>query len=409
MGTQCQSILTARDLPQSPALRVLSLITLLAMTAQASGGNAAIGFHLVNDPAASKDQGTSVNGINFFGVVTGGYGDANNVYHAMVSSPPYDKSEFVTINGPGAPPLTNAWGINFEGTVTGYYVDAGGVFHGFVSELPYKSVLTLNPPGACSSGASCANLGTEAFSINLLGTIAGYYVDANSVAHGFVSERPYTLFKVIDAPGACSAGLACANLGTAILANSLNDLGTLTGVYYDANGVAHGFVSERPYQKFKSLDVPGACSSGPSCYGVGTQATSINLGGTITGMDTDTSGVSHGFVSEPPYTQFRTLDAPGACASDVAACAGLGTSPQSIDLIGTVTGFFADSNNVHHGFVAGPPYRDITVFDAPGVCSGGAVCAGAGTAPYANDVAGGIAGTAYNSAGVTSGFVARQK
>jgi hypothetical protein len=393
----------------SKLIRLLSTIAMLAIAVQVSAGNGVIKFRVVSDPRAGNSQGTAVNDINLFGVVVGNYGDANNVYHAMVSTPPYSKSGFITIDGPGSPQLTSAWGINFEGTITGFYVDVDGVYHGFVAAPPYVAVAAIDAPSACSAGAVCANLGTQAFSINLEGTIAGYYVDVNGVAHGFVSDRPYTNFKVIDPPGACSTGPACAYLGTAVQWNSLNDFGAITGVYYDVNAIAHGFVSQPPYTAFKTFDVPGACSSGPTCYGAGTQPSSINLEGTITGLEVDASGISHhGFVSDPPYTRFRTFDAPGACSQDVAGCTGLGTAPQSIDIDGTVTGYFADGNVVHHGFVSHPPYTSFTTFDDPGACSSGSACGGAGTFPYANDPVGGIAGTAIDSVGVNHGFVGQQ-
>jgi hypothetical protein len=390
-------------------IRPFAAIAMLAVAAQALADNDAIRLQGVSDPHAATSQGTAVNGINLFGVVVGNYGDANNVYHAMVATPPYSKSSFITIDGPGSPQLTNAWGINFEGSTTGFYVDTDGVFHGFVAHPPYSTVQAIDVPGACSSGAACANLGTQALSINLEGTIAGYYLDANGVAHGFVSERPYTNFKAINPPGACSTGPACANLGTAVQWNSLNDFGAITGVYYDVNGVAHGFVSHPPYSTFKTFDVPGACSLGPTCYGAGTQPSSINLAGTITGLEVDASGISHhGFVSDPPYTRFKIFDAPGACSKDVAACAGLGTAPQSIDVDGTIVGYFADAHAVHHGFVSRRPYTGITAFDDPSACSSGPACGGAGTFPYANDPIGGIAGAAVDSVGASHGFVGHQ-
>jgi hypothetical protein len=389
-------------------IRLLVGLSMLAIAAQASADDAPFRFRAVSDPHAGTNQGTAVNGINLLGVVAGNYGDTNNVYHAMVSLPTYPTATYFTIDGPGSAPLTNAWGINLEGTTTGYYVDANGVYHAFVSQPPYTTVTAIDAPGACSSGAICANSGTEAFSINLEGTIAGYYVDTNGVAHGFVSHPPYTDFRVIDAPGACSAGPACANLGTAIQQNSLNDFGAITGSYFDANGIAHGFVSRPPYTVFVTVDVPGACSSGSKCHGAGTGATSINFEGQITGVEVDASGLAHhGFESDPPYTTFRTFDAPSACSQSVPICAGQGTTPQNIDWDGTIIGYFSDSNGVVHGFITRRPFTHVTTFDDPNACSSGPACSGAGTFPYASNGFGGIAGTAVDSAGTNHGFIAQ--
>lgn len=391
--------------------RLCWTIAALAIAAQAAADADTIHFKAVNDPnAASSQGGTAVNAINLFGAVVGNFVDAAGAHHAMVGTPPYSKSSFTTIDGPGSLQGTNAWGINLEGTITGWYIDANSVLHGFVSDPPYATVATIDAPAACSSGAVCSGLGTQPFSINLEGTITGYYCDADVVAHGFVSHRPYTTFKTIDAPDACSSGPACAGfgLGTYVLNNSLNDLGAITGVYYDANGVGHGFVSRPPYKTFNTFDAPGACTSGLTCNVNfnGTQPSSINLWGAITGYYFDANAVAHGFMSHPPYTTFKTLDAPGAC-SGVPACVGFGTKPQSINLDGTITGFFEDENVVHHGLLSDPPYTTVTKFDAPGACSSGPACAFQGTVAEANDVVGGVAGFDINSPG-RQGFVGHQ-
>jgi hypothetical protein len=130
----------------------------------------------------------------------------------------------------------------------------------------------------------------------------------------------------------------------------------ITGTYYDAASVGHGFVSYPPYTKstFTSFDAPGACSSDiPACFNLGTVPEAINGEGVITGYFQDSSGVNHGFVSYPPCgkTNFTTFDAPGACSSG-SACYGLGTVVFDINLEGSITGVAVDASGAYHGFVA---------------------------------------------------------
>jgi hypothetical protein len=401
-----------------PTLRNFRLFTLcaamsvfagLAITVRAPAEENNIHFTPLNDPQEGPG-GTRPNAINDLGVVGGNYTNADgSVYPGFVATPPYSKESFTTVAVSGAV-LTNIWGVNLEGAVTGYTLDTSNVFHGFVSQPPYTTVTTFDAPGACSSDIpACADSGTFPYNINLEGAIAGYYVDANGVSHGFVTHPPYTqnTFTTIDAPGACSSGTACSGLGTVITYFALNDLGVVTGEYLDANQVAHGFVSYPPYTKhtFTTTDAPDACEDNvPSCPGSfnGTAPESINLWGVITGTYAGADGVGHGFVSYPPYTKstFTSFDAgvPNY------------TIPSSINLEGVITGFSIDTSNVFHGFVTHPPYTTVTTFDAPGACfsDSNSACAGNGTDVYGVNLEGVFTGFSLDASGNQHGFVARQ-
>jgi hypothetical protein len=110
-------------------------------------------------------------------------------------------------------------------------------------------------------------------------------------------------------------------------------------------------VSRPPYSVVTTFDAPDACEDNV-CNG-GPNPVSINLEGVIGGSFGDANGVSHGFVSYPPYneTNFTTLDAPRACSSG-SACSGLGTFPEAINLEGLITGFYVDASGSRHSFVA---------------------------------------------------------
>ena len=392
----------------------ITLFTALAITVQVPAHAGDIHFTPLNDPNEGPG-GTVSNGINDLGVVGGNYAGANGVYYGWVSTPPYSNKSFTTVEAAGSPQLTSVWGINLEGAVTGYTIDASNVYHGFVSHAPYTTVTTFDAPGACSSDSNPAcsgngtfgfGYGTQPYSINLEGVIAGFYADATGINHGFVTHPPYTktTFTTIDAPGACSSGAACAGLGTVMTYFALNDLGVITGRFVDASGVYHGFVSSPPYTRFTTIDAPGPCSSdvpAQACAGLGTGSQSINLFGVITGLYAGADGVPHGFVSYPPYskTTFTSFDPTGSTD----------TEPSSINLEGVVTGYFYDASNVVHGFVSRPPYTTVTTFDAPGACySDVPACAFNGTFPYGINVEGAFTGFATDAAGNSHGFVAHQ-
>jgi len=381
--------------------RTFAITLFTAMTVQVPAHAGEIQFTPLTVPNQVQDGGSAINDL---GVAVGIYEGANGVRYGFVSTPPYSNESFTTVAAAGIP-HTNLWGITLEGTVTGNSIDVSGVYHGSVSQPPYSTVTLFDAPDACSSG-TC--LGTTVGSINLKGLIAGYYSDANGVNHGYVTHPPYTesTFTTINAPGACSSGMRCSGLGTEINTFALNDLGAVTGYYLDKDGVAHGFVSYPPYTKttLTTFDAPGARSSDRNslCPGEGTYPESINLFGVITGTYYDAEGVGHGFVSYPPYTRttFTSFDAAGS----------IDTLPSSINLEGVVVGYFSDASGVNHGFVSHPPYTTVTPFDAPHACSSDSnpACSGNGTVAYGINVEGMFTGYAADATGHRHGFVAQQ-
>jgi len=373
-----------------------TLFVALAMTVQVAAHAGEIHFTPLNDPNQGP-LGTAGNAVNDLGVAAGNYLDANGALYGFVSTAPYSDRSFTTVTVELAgSPFVNIWGINLEGAVAGWSQDASGVFHGLVSHPPYTTVTTFDAPDACSSDSNpaCSGNGTFGFGINLQGVIAGYYVDAQGIAHGFVTHPPYTprSFTTLDPPGACSSGPACSGLGTVITYLALNDLGAVTGTFYDAHAVPHGFVSYPPYTHFATFDPPGAEATSPQ---------SINFFGVITGTYFDAEGVGHGFVSHPPYTNttFTSFDAAGS----------IEMVPNSINAEGVVSGTFYDASDVAHGFLSHPPYSTVTTFDAPDACSSDVpACAFNGTFPYGINDEGVFTGFAADASGNRHGFVARQ-
>jgi predicted membrane protein len=76
---------------------------------------------------------------------------------------------------------TLAQSVNASGVIAGYYVDAASLFHGFVRSSN-GTITTFEAPGAGRGALQ----GTAAYGINAEGNIAGGYTDASTVFHGFL-------------------------------------------------------------------------------------------------------------------------------------------------------------------------------------------------------------------------------
>lgn len=303
-----------------------------------------------------------------------------------------------------------------------------------------QAIIPFDAPGAGSS----AGQGTFGFGITPAGVIVGEYIDAGSVAHGFV-RSPDGAITPFDVTGAGTGP------GQGTVPESVNPSGAITGLYIDAGGLGHGFVRS-PDGTITSFDAPGAgMPSGPPCSPLliaftGTQGSAINPAGAIAGQYVDTSGVFHGFLRSPDGT-ITPYDAPGAAtgtgqgtfttfgaginpAEEIgggyadANCTfhstvrakdgtftpadvpGAGTGPsQGTDLaginpVGTATGFYIDASDVLHGYVRTKD-GTFTFFDVTDVGTGPFQ----GTEPLGINVPGDVVGAYVDENGVDHGFV----
>src|SRR4029077_3755314 len=159
------------------------------------------------------------------------------------------------------------------GAITGYYLDANFSSHGFLRS-PDGTLTTVDFPGG---------VGTAGASINLSGTITGYYFGAVSpfVIYGFV-RSPDGVWTSFDAVGSADTEPV-----------SINSAGEIAGTYLDANQVQHGFLRD-PDGAITSFDVPDANG--------GTYVTGISPSGEITGYYDDND--------EPPQPQRGFLRSP---------------------------------------------------------------------------------------------------
>ena len=117
--------------------------------------------------------------------------------------------------------------INVVGTIAGYYLNMG-LTHGFV-RATNGTITTFDAPGS---------IFTNGYSINAAGTITGFYGDSSVVYQGFVRAKDGTITS-FDAPGAGTG------YGEGTLGFSINAAGVIAGYYWDASGVRHGFVRSK--------------------------------------------------------------------------------------------------------------------------------------------------------------------
>src|SRR6266496_2806858 len=153
--------------------------------------------------------------------------------------------------------------------------------------------------------ASLARLLTAAMtSMLLLGILAPSGFGGTS--DGFLNFRntsfvgPEPSITTFDAPGAGTGP------GQGTQPFAINPAGLITGFYFDASDVFHGFL-RAPDGGITTFDVPGA-GTGP---GQGTRAANINPSEAIAGRYIDASDVSHGFLRAPDGT-ITAFDAPNA-------------------------------------------------------------------------------------------------
>ncbi len=218
---------------------------------------------------------------------------------------------------------------------------------GFASAQRYT---TIDAPGAGTG----AGQGTFPQNITDLGLIFGYYVDSNSVAHGFLRSREgnYTTFDVSGAGTGAGQGT---------FPYSINPAVTITGQYIDSSNVIHGFIRTADGNVTK-FDAPGAGNGA----GEGTLSYNINPSGEVAGYYWDAADVAHVFLRYRDGS-FLTYEGPGAgtgAGQGTGTSAGIGLNPE-----GAVAGAIIDDNNVLHGYFRKPD-GTFVVIDAPGAGTG---------------------------------------
>lgn len=245
---------------------------------------------------------------------------------------------FVKINVPNSLE-TQATGINARGDIAGSYIDADGVPHGF---LLRKGVFTtIDFPGAAETFA--------ARGINARGDIVGNFDDSASFTrHGYLlSDGKFTQ---IDYPGSSQT-----------IVERINNADDITGTWYDALGNVSGFI--RRDGKFHNVSIPG---------GTNENVRAAQDNGRVLVGSVYMNFRGHGFIWRKPG-EFELIEYPGLSVP----CTGL----RSINQRGDIVGGFARINADDTCY---PPFREshgillrngeFTLIDFPGSPSTDAMC-----------------------------------
>jgi hypothetical protein len=203
--------------------------------------------------ASYQKQGTIPMAINASGTVTGYYIDSSGDRHGFLYSggnyTSFDVSGAVTETGKGGG-LSGTIPISIDavGDVAGSYTDSSFVRHGFIRAAS-GTIATFDAPGANTTGASGMIGGTFPTHIDPTGSaIVGVYADSTGLGHAFIYYLPlsgkgsFTSFT----PPNMTTSTTLPIQGTVF---SVNASGTVAGFYLDNNEVAHGF-------EYKSTPTP---------------------------------------------------------------------------------------------------------------------------------------------------------
>jgi len=142
--------------------------------------------------------------------------------------------------------------------------------------------------------------------------------------------------------------------------------------------LALNFSASAQESRIITFDAPGSGTVANAFNG--TFATAINAVGTVAGYYNDSNVVSHCFIRTADG-KITTFDVPGA---DINPADAAGSIIYAINAFGTAAGIYLDSSFVSHGFLRSPDGK-FTTFDAPGA-------GGFGTTPLAINLEGAIVG-----------------
>jgi len=165
-------------------------------------------------------------------------------------------------------------GANSLGEVAGTYVDTTtgtGVLQGFVRDAS-GNLTTFAVPGAT---------GTWAYTINKAGVVAGFWLDANSIGHGYL-RSPSGLIQSYDAPKGTGTTLGGAQF--------INDDGVVAATAYNASNNAFvPFIRNRA-GNFTIFSVSGSKTA---------IINGVNNNSQVCGTFLGQKGVAYGFLRTP--------------------------------------------------------------------------------------------------------------
>jgi hypothetical protein len=310
------------------------------------------------------DCGTAGNAINAAGTVVGYYLNANDVIASFVRTA---RSKYTTFQAQ-MNEATIAYDVTDGGTSVGQYFDAHGVSHAFIRNKG-GSFVRFEAPWASQNPDASVSQGTSAGMVNAEGESAGIYFDAQGIPHGFIRHRNGSFIQIVpDGSLTSTVCIVC-----------LNDRGTSAGNYTTSDGITRGYVRSAA-GKITTVAPPGA---------VATIFGGLNNRNWLTGFYVDQNSVVRGLIVSATKKQIVFQD------PDASQTYGNGTQPEAINDAGEITGLYSDDQGVVHGF-----YRsaagDFSEFDPPGSVF---------TEPFSINSGGTVTGYWYDAQGAAHGFI----
>ena len=212
------------------------------------GGNGTNAFYLPNGGSLVNltVPGGAINafGINDGGNIVGQFTSGVNTPGFVLGS--ILASTFTTINQPAGVTgdVINAQGINNHGLVVGFYLGNDGQVHGFRANAPsVPGVITATAVADPSIPAVAGEPGatfvfSQILGINDNGLAVGYYGDSTTSQHGYFYNTNTGSYTFLDDPSA-----AFHNGVEVTQITGISNSGEIAGFYTDAQGIAHGFVA----------------------------------------------------------------------------------------------------------------------------------------------------------------------
>lgn len=250
-----------------------------------------------------------INGSGQVGQIVGWYIDSSGQAHGFLLD---GLVAFTPIDYPGAA-FTAAYGINNSGEIVGTWLDSNGANHGFL--LSGGTYTSIDDPSSAGE--------TFATAINDAEQIVGRYQDATNAWHSFLHYG--SKFYAVDYPG-----------GSGTYAGGINGDGVVAG-YYNYPGTPQGFAE---------YALPPAWAGTFSSFnyaGTTTWAYGVNNDDQFTGYY-PYNGTVYGFVFSNGVL-LTSFQYPGAA---------LGTYLFSTNDFAQSLGYYLDSSDNCHGFVAVP-------------------------------------------------------
>ena len=266
------------------------------------------GFTLVlpnsfNNENFPNSMMTQVIGINNLLTTDGFYVDNAGITHGFFRT---SDGRFTTVDYPGAEIATS---FNQLLSQNDYYQAAGyysNSINNSTPDIPYTydevggvfHVITI--PGAVG--------GAQATGINNSGVTCGFFIDSNSVNHGWIINRG--IFMPLDVPN---------STGTQAL--GVNNGGKVVGFFTDAAGLSHGFVYTIGTASFVTVDAPNGVGS--------TIVNGINDNGKLVGFY-GTAPINTGFVATPNGIQPEVRGGERGPVARGPIAGGRGAQPEAV-------------------------------------------------------------------------------